>query len=195
MKTLHLSLISILMFYVICSNVVIVQGQLLILHPLQQFKQGIPAQDVQCYPNFHLVLKTEDKSPACVKLGDVVTLVKRGWALNHTDTSNTEMISILTEPGTSEGFYKNGTATSVWMIDINIDNFKPSNSPLVLQIYYSNGTLYKTVDLSSNMIRSDGFYKYKLYAAYDIHTTRYYKAYATYDGDTAVTYAPIFLPP
>lgn len=195
MNILHLSLITILVFCVIGSNAMIVQGELLIYAPLRQFKQGIPAQDVQCYPDFHLVLKTEDKSPACVNLGDVDKLIEHGWALNYTDMSNTEMISILTEPGTSEGFYKNGTVTSVWTIDVNIDNFKPSNSLLVLQIYYSNGTLYKTVDIPSNMIQSDGFYKYKLYAAYDIHTTMYYKVIATYNGETAVTYAPIFLPP
>lgn len=195
MNILHLSLILILVFCVVGSNAMIVQGQLLILPPLQQFKQDISAQDVKCHPDFHLSMKTEDKSPTCIRLKDAVTLVKRGWALNYTDTSNTEMISVLTETGTSEGFYKNGTVTSVWTIDINIDNFKPSNSLLVLQVYYSNGILYKTVDLPSHMIHSDGFYKYKLYAAYDIHTTRYYKVYATYDDDTAVTYAPIFLSP
>jgi hypothetical protein len=194
-KTLHFSIIVVLVFCVIGSNdSVIVQGQLLIIPPLWQFKQGTPAQDVKCYPNFHLVLKAEDKSPACVKPEDVNKLIERDWTLNYTNTVSKESLSILTEPGTDEGFYKNGTVTSVWNIDINIDNFKQSNSMLVLQVY-ADGILDKTVNITPDLIQTDGFYKYKLYEVSNENHFGPYKVVAIYNNEMAVTFAPVFAHP
>lgn len=48
--------------------------------PLQQFKSGIAAKDVKCNDGFQLVIKTEDKSPACLKPGAAYRLINHGWA-------------------------------------------------------------------------------------------------------------------
>lgn len=47
--------------------------------PLAQFKSGIAANDVKCQQGLHLVLKTEDGTPACVKPDTITKLVERGW--------------------------------------------------------------------------------------------------------------------
>lgn len=47
--------------------------------PLQQFRSGIAANDVKCGQGFQLVIKSEDNSPACVKLQTAQKLVERGW--------------------------------------------------------------------------------------------------------------------
>lgn len=52
----------------------------IILDPLQQFKSGIALKDITCAPDFHLVIKAKNRSPACVKPDDVSKLVERGWA-------------------------------------------------------------------------------------------------------------------
>lgn len=49
------------------------------MSPLKQFKSGIAANDVKCVQGFQLVIKSEDNSPACVKLQTAQKLVERGW--------------------------------------------------------------------------------------------------------------------
>lgn len=51
--------------------------------PLKQFNSGISAKDVKCNVGLLLVIKSEDGTPACVKLDAVSMLVERGWALNE----------------------------------------------------------------------------------------------------------------
>lgn len=53
------------------------------LPPLQQFKSGIPTSNIMCTQGLHLVIKSEDNSPACVKLGTAYMLIKRGWATSE----------------------------------------------------------------------------------------------------------------
>jgi len=48
--------------------------------PLQQLRNGVSAHDIKCANDMQLILKKEDGSPACVKPGDVTTLIERGWA-------------------------------------------------------------------------------------------------------------------
>ena len=50
-----------------------------ILSPLEQFKSGTPAKNVQCKEGFTLVIKIDDGSPACVSSKDSQTLIARGW--------------------------------------------------------------------------------------------------------------------
>jgi len=74
MKTLHLSIIALLMILVssqAISNLVFAQigkpFDLRIEPPLKQFQSGVKASYVICQPNyFTLVIKLEDNSPACV---------------------------------------------------------------------------------------------------------------------------------
>lgn len=51
------------------------------LSPLKQFKLGIPTDAIQCHTSFQLVLKAEDKFPACVKSDTAQVLIKREWAV------------------------------------------------------------------------------------------------------------------
>ena len=50
-----------------------------LLSPLEQFKSGTPAKNVQCNEGFTLVIKVDDGSPACVSSQVAQTLIARGW--------------------------------------------------------------------------------------------------------------------
>ena len=50
-----------------------------ILSPLKQFKSGINAKDVRCKDGLELIIKTENRFPACVKSSTVDKLVLLGW--------------------------------------------------------------------------------------------------------------------
>ena len=52
-----------------------------VLSPLKQFKLGIDSKNIKCKDNFHLIIKSKDSSPACVKPENVAKLVARGWAM------------------------------------------------------------------------------------------------------------------
>ncbi len=51
--------------------------------PLKQIKHGVLAHDVKCKTSFTLILKSSDRSPACVKISSVNALVIRGWAMSE----------------------------------------------------------------------------------------------------------------
>jgi thiol-disulfide isomerase/thioredoxin len=51
--------------------------------PLNQIKHGVLVHDVKCKTGFALILKSSDRSPACVKYSSVNVLVMRGWAMNE----------------------------------------------------------------------------------------------------------------
>jgi len=52
-----------------------------LMSPLQQFRSGTSAQQVECNVGFELVIKAEDHSPACVSHHGASVLVSRGWAI------------------------------------------------------------------------------------------------------------------
>ena len=164
--------------------------------PLEQFKSGTPALDVKCNDGLQLILKAEDASPACVKPDTAQILIERGWAWNYANVVGKESISLSAYHGVSnETFYNNGTVVSDFSIDVNIKNFKPSNAPLVLQVYYNDGILYKTVSVPSGMIQPDGFYGYHLIAVSDENHPVPFKVIATYNNETTMAYAPVFAHP
>ena len=51
--------------------------------PLRQFKTGIAPEGVTCKEGLQLIIKSEDGSPACVKLDTAYMLIKRGWAYSE----------------------------------------------------------------------------------------------------------------
>ena len=61
------------------TNITSSVSQLEISSPLKQFKSGIAAQDVKCKQGLQLVIKSEDRSPACVTTNTVTALIERGW--------------------------------------------------------------------------------------------------------------------
>ena len=165
--------------------------------PLKQFKSGISASDVQCTQGLELVTKAEDSSPACVKPDTAQKLIERGWAKitvtianldvvesNMTQTSK-ESIRIIPEYPISTGINKNGTITDSETIEILFDNFKQTNSSLVIQILNPQGTIYRVDNIPHNDIQSDGFYKYQIYIKGNQSAMGQYKVIVTHDNATA----------
>lgn len=167
--------------------------------PLKQFRSGIAAKDVKCNQGLELLMKSHDNMPACVKSTSIQRLLGQGWINPYNfngENIDKESISLSAYQGVSnEAFYNNGTVASDFTINVNINNFKPSNASLVLQVYYSDGMPYKTVTVSSDMIQPDGFYKYHLIAVSDKNHPPPFKVVATYNDETAIAYAPVFAHP
>jgi len=162
--------------------------------PLQQVKAGISANDVTCYFGFGLIFKHEDKSPACVRNNTVRYLTERGWAVNNT---NQESISLVEESGKEVSINKNGTVGARVTIGVNIKNFQTLSPPVIVTIFYPNGTLYKTDKISSNDIQSDGHYRYNFTIsstnASDIYGN--HKVYVEHNDNRVEKYITIFPPP
>lgn len=49
-------------------------------YPLQQLRHGIAPKDVNCLQGLHLIFKSENGSPACVKPNTAQILIDHGWA-------------------------------------------------------------------------------------------------------------------
>lgn len=90
MKTLHLSIITILVVvsYVAIDNLVFAQiGEPWIMginSPLKQFKSGTKAENVKCQPFYFVpAIKSEDGTPACVTPAALKILIEHGWAMKE----------------------------------------------------------------------------------------------------------------
>jgi hypothetical protein len=130
--------------------------------PLKQVKHGVAANDVDCFhgmEQLELIFKSEDKSPACVNYGSIGYLTQRGWVMNQTAT---ETINLVDDNVNEVSIGKNGTASAMKMITMHIQNFQTFSQPVIIKIFYTNGTLYKTEQISSNDIQPNGYYKYNL---------------------------------
>lgn len=71
--------------------------------PLKQFKSGTRVQDIACKEGLQLVIKSKDKTPACVKPEHVNELIKRGWATHQTGVDAlpyppVQLINVATSP-------------------------------------------------------------------------------------------------
>ncbi|WP_052347728.1 ice-binding family protein [Candidatus Nitrosotenuis chungbukensis] len=69
---------------VISAEAVPVSTGDLIESPLKQFKAGITLDKIQCKENLHLVIKTSNENPVCVKPETKIKLIERGWAKPQT---------------------------------------------------------------------------------------------------------------
>ena len=58
-----------------CNDITIAK-----LPPLKQFKLGINIDHIQCHDYFYLILKKEDRSPACASPMTAEKLIEIGWA-------------------------------------------------------------------------------------------------------------------
>jgi hypothetical protein len=130
--------------------------------PLEQVKHRVAVNDVDCFQgmqHLELIFKSEDKSPACVYDNTARFLTERGWAIRQ---NNQESLNLVDDHGGEISIDKNGTTVAKEMIDLHIQNFRVLSPPIVVKIFYQNGTLYKTDEISSNSIQADGYYKYNL---------------------------------
>ncbi|HEX5358586.1 MAG TPA: hypothetical protein VFW99_01575, partial [Candidatus Nitrosotalea sp.] len=120
--------------------------------PLEQYNSGISANMVVCQENLQLVIKTRDNSPACVKPETVGTLLERGWAKN--------LISTLS--GFLEQSYRNATNRNGTVIDSHDIDVKwypiGAGSSVLVQVFFANGTLYKTDYIPVANIQPGGYY-------------------------------------
>jgi len=76
------------------------------LSPLKQIQSGIAVNNVLCNVGLHLIIKTEDGSPACVKPTTANILIERGWAT-----------SIITTPLTVQQTSENNTLPTFTLCD------------------------------------------------------------------------------
>ncbi len=60
---------------------VIVEIPKVLLSPLQQFKSGIPIDQIQCTDGLQLVIKASNENPVCVKPETANVLIERGWGI------------------------------------------------------------------------------------------------------------------
>jgi hypothetical protein len=51
--------------------------------PLGQFKMGVALNQIQCKEELHLIIRTKNTFPACVKVQDIEKLRYRGWAISE----------------------------------------------------------------------------------------------------------------
>lgn len=51
-----------------------------VLSPLDQLKNGTPANQVICKEGLILVIKNSNGNPACIKIDSMKTIFSRGWA-------------------------------------------------------------------------------------------------------------------
>ena len=56
------------------------------LSPLEQFRSGTSAKQVECMTGLQLVIKSENNLPACVLPSSASVLMARGWAITDVTT-------------------------------------------------------------------------------------------------------------
>ena len=72
-----------------------IQAYALLLSPLKQFHAGIAVQDIKCEQDLIIIVKSEDGSPACVKLQTAPVLKMRGWANEISNTIKEQKTSFI----------------------------------------------------------------------------------------------------
>ncbi|MHB8602608.1 MAG: hypothetical protein ACYC9R_08205 [Nitrosotalea sp.] len=120
--------------------------------PLEQIRLGISTLDVECRDNLVHVIKSEGKSPACVKQDDMDELVHRGWAqpgmvpskriphivptpLNPINLSQPCEIPYEQKPSTTSPIYPNGTVITTGYVPVL---YMPTNSTGMICVKYEN---------------------------------------------------------
>ncbi len=138
----------------------------------------------QTGPNLSNIKKTISKS-FLFTISDNIT----GTATDQKSSAK-ESIRIIPEYPITGGFGNNGTVQVFFTIEILFDNFKRTDSPLIVKIFNPKGELYKEDNIPSSNIQSDGFYKYKIYiVGNEGSDLGKYQVVVTYDNATALTSA------
>jgi hypothetical protein len=118
--------------------------------------------------------------------------------IQHFVVTNPKSISMTPENSQTIGINKNnGIVTGTRIIDINMNNFHQSRSPLVIQVYYPNDALCRIDKISSTSIQPDGFYKYNFTMSSSDANSVYgnHRIIMTYNNQTVETIASISVPP
>lgn len=135
--------------------------------PLQQYEKGFDAQDIVCKQDLQLVIKSEDGSPACVKLSSINKLVSLHWALKPVNELTIEEFKDTYKVGEKidfafkfKGLFVCGYPS---FIVTNTENKTIWESPIVLTLCDSDTgygeSKWKFGDLYSLSINQTGSYK------------------------------------
>ncbi len=119
-------------------------------------------------------------------------------AIEHFVVTNPESISITPENNESLSIDRNnGIVTGTRIIDINMNNFHQSRSPMLIQVYYPNDTLCRIDKIPSTSIQPDGFYKYNFTMSSPNANAVYgnHRIIVTYNNQTVETIARMTVPP
>lgn len=87
MKTLHISVFTFFLIFLVSDNPVLQYANADYPPPLQQVLHGIPLSQIKCNEGFVNIFKKAGGSPACVKLATAVNLVDRGTWLTNVQTA------------------------------------------------------------------------------------------------------------
>jgi plastocyanin len=119
-------------------------------------------------------------------------------AIEHFVVTNPESISITPENSQTLSINKNnGIVSGTRIIEINMNNFHQSRSPMVVQVFYPNDTLCRIDKIPSTSIQPDGFYKYNFTMSSADANAVYgnHRIIVTYNNQTVETIAGIAVPP
>ncbi|WP_179369277.1 hypothetical protein [Candidatus Nitrosotenuis sp. DW1] len=64
-----------------------------LLSPLQQFKSGVPIDEISCKEDLVLITKTSNENPACVKQETMQKLIERGWGSKPETIPNSKTLT------------------------------------------------------------------------------------------------------
>ncbi|GEM_PF-1707705 len=116
-----------------------------IASPLEQFRSGIHASDVQCTQSLELVIKAEDGYPACVKFSTATMLIKNGWASSESGISSDGQRTYIIQDSSASSipcdtaYPQSNTGIAVL--------YMPANATGKLCINYSNPNSPRSVDV------------------------------------------------
>jgi hypothetical protein len=144
--------------------------------PLEQSRLGISTLDVECREGLVHVIKSEDKSSACVKQDDVEKLEKRGWSqsgiipskriphivppLNPISLSSPCQTPYVGKPSLSSPVYTNGTIITTGYVPVL---YMPQNATGVLCVNYDSNQpnpAYMRIFEANNMTHDASFTHY-----------------------------------
>lgn len=128
-------------------------------YPLQQIRLGISTLDVECRDNLVHVIKSEDKSPACVKQDDIDELVHRGWAQPGIIPSKRIPHIVpppLIDTGKPESANQDKTSSPLQLF-LSIDSeYENPGGPVTIDVGLNNtGSVPLTLAKSDNWPRND----------------------------------------
>jgi hypothetical protein len=118
-------------------------------------------------------------------------------AIEHFTVTNPASIYLTQDNSGKIGINKNGTVSGTKMIGININNFHQSRYPLIIQSFYTNGTLYRIDKIPSTSISPDGSFKYNFTISSSNQNAVYgsHRIIVTYNTQTAETMVGVPIPP
>jgi plastocyanin len=100
----------------------ITQPELDKMSPMQQYTHGTTAKGVRCSNGLVLVIKTEDKTPACIRYTTANVLIERGWAMQTDLTMSSLESTVIIPTNSSDTRYGFDFTPSIVKVVIGTNN-------------------------------------------------------------------------